>query len=428
MRDESDLQAVSRMLASARQETVRVVGQERVICGSVELRQALVRVDEALQGSIEGSHTCRIALFSDDQDECSMIAAAIVEHARGLGFAATLTQGEWGRWARAVRMAENTDRSMHVLARVPPEQKARQGFAVIPGDMVLLWPLTMAGAALLPGGIEELVLYPFAERPLDKAAHLIAAVVDALESSNEVGDESNPASSSLLRSVDAGALLAVCVDPSKLRGVDAAGTAGRRLADALRAHAALRPGESLSAAELHRALFPQEPRLPPNLRRLWVEGDTDALLLRLAERLVQEAYPSEHSILDGIKIESLGGATQVDAALQRCDRDPKLELFLFDRDADGLRGAARAGERGFPTLLLERDAVMAACDAEWVVEDLLSVACIDRFYCAHAHLRPAREEISHDPVAGLRIPTKPAMHSNMKPATYSDPKPARIPI
>ena len=28
----------------------------------------------------------------------------------------------------------------------------------------------------------------------------------------------------------------------------------------------------------------------------------------------------------------------------------------------------------------------------------------------------------------LRIPTKPAMHSNMKPATYSDPKPARIPI
>jgi len=28
----------------------------------------------------------------------------------------------------------------------------------------------------------------------------------------------------------------------------------------------------------------------------------------------------------------------------------------------------------------------------------------------------------------VRIPTKPAMHSNMKPATYSDPKPAGIPI
>ena len=28
----------------------------------------------------------------------------------------------------------------------------------------------------------------------------------------------------------------------------------------------------------------------------------------------------------------------------------------------------------------------------------------------------------------LRIPTKPAMHSNMKPATYSDPKPAGVPI
>ena len=29
---------------------------------------------------------------------------------------------------------------------------------------------------------------------------------------------------------------------------------------------------------------------------------------------------------------------------------------------------------------------------------------------------------------GLRIPTKPAMHSNMKPATCSDPKPAGVPI
>jgi hypothetical protein len=28
----------------------------------------------------------------------------------------------------------------------------------------------------------------------------------------------------------------------------------------------------------------------------------------------------------------------------------------------------------------------------------------------------------------VRIPTKPAMHSNMKPATNSDPKPAGVPI
>jgi len=28
----------------------------------------------------------------------------------------------------------------------------------------------------------------------------------------------------------------------------------------------------------------------------------------------------------------------------------------------------------------------------------------------------------------LRIPTKPAMHSNLKPATYSDLKPASVPI
>jgi hypothetical protein len=30
--------------------------------------------------------------------------------------------------------------------------------------------------------------------------------------------------------------------------------------------------------------------------------------------------------------------------------------------------------------------------------------------------------------AMLRIPTKPAMHSNLKPATYTDLKPATVPI
>jgi hypothetical protein len=31
-------------------------------------------------------------------------------------------------------------------------------------------------------------------------------------------------------------------------------------------------------------------------------------------------------------------------------------------------------------------------------------------------------------VLGLRIPTKPAMHSNKKPATRSEMKPAMVPI
>jgi len=31
-------------------------------------------------------------------------------------------------------------------------------------------------------------------------------------------------------------------------------------------------------------------------------------------------------------------------------------------------------------------------------------------------------------VAWVRIPTKPAMHSNLKPATYTDLKPATVPI
>jgi len=37
-------------------------------------------------------------------------------------------------------------------------------------------------------------------------------------------------------------------------------------------------------------------------------------------------------------------------------------------------------------------------------------------------------ELIEEKNAHLRIPTKPAMHSNLKPATYSDLKPAGVPI
>jgi hypothetical protein len=39
-----------------------------------------------------------------------------------------------------------------------------------------------------------------------------------------------------------------------------------------------------------------------------------------------------------------------------------------------------------------------------------------------------KQRIGIEAIPCLRIPTKPAMHSNLKPATCSDPKPAGVPI
>ena len=39
-----------------------------------------------------------------------------------------------------------------------------------------------------------------------------------------------------------------------------------------------------------------------------------------------------------------------------------------------------------------------------------------------------RGQANRDEDAFVRIPTKPAMHSNLKPATYTDLKPATVPI
>ncbi len=46
----------------------------------------------------------------------------------------------------------------------------------------------------------------------------------------------------------------------------------------------------------------------------------------------------------------------------------------------------------------------------------------------NATLVRTSEESAHELDSSLRIPTKPAMHSNRKPATDSDLKPAGIPI
>jgi hypothetical protein len=399
--DDSDFEAISRMLGNPREETAILIERERVICGPGSVREALTRIDEALATFASGGSPCRVALLSDDPDECSMIAAAVVERAIALSLSALSTHRDWGRWARAAREMANNLRMTHVLIGVPPVEKAREGFAAIAGGLILLWPVAMAGTASLPEGIEEIILPPLAERPLDKAAQLIATAVDALDAAEEFEGEKAPAA--LLARMDPAVLLAVCIDRPKLASVSAARDAGKRLAEELLRHAALQPNDPVTAANLHRALFPQPDRLPPNQRRLWVEGETDVSLFRLAARLLNEATGNASGLLDNIHLEPLGGAAQVESALHRCDRDPKLELFLFDADFDGKRGAAKVEKLGFPQTLLDPKAVAAACDAEWVVEDLLSVACLDRFYCAHPLLKPAREEIAHHPITGRRL-------------------------
>ncbi len=402
MADDLHHLAISGMLASPTEETAILIGGERVICGPGELRQVAQRIERMLSDSADRGVACRVALLSDDEDERRMIAVALKEKATSLGFASHLADSGWGLWAKTARNADKSVPSIHILAKVPPDSKAQEGFSHISEGLILAWPLALAGAALLPTGIDEQIVPPFAERSLDKAAHIISSAAERLRALEST--ENEPLTEwSLLRIVDAAALLAICVDPNRLVNVAAARTAGARLADMVMSSAALRPDESIGGADLQRGLFPREERLPANLRRLWVEGETDVILLELAARLIDGTLDGPPRILENIKIEPLGGAVQVEDALRRCDRDPTLELFMFDMDVEGQRGSQKVADRGFPTLLLQREAVMSACDKEWVIEDLISVELLDRFYVSNPTLLPKREEIEHDPDVGRRL-------------------------
>lgn len=300
MSEDADLAIISRMLSSPREDTTVVLAREHLICASSELRNALTRIDEMLEASVRNNQPCRIALFSDDDDKRLMIGAALVERAKELGFPASLTHSNFGLWAARVMQDKGVSPPQtHVLAGLPPKEKAQQAFTAVSGNLILLLPLTLTGAPSLPDSITEFILAPFAQRPLDKAAQLISsAVVACTAQDDEGGSDAN----TLLLRTPALALLAICLDVTKFGNVGTARDARNRLAAQLRRHSALRSGESLTAADLHRALFPQPHPLPPNIRRLWVEGDTDVSLFKLAAKLVHAAYPDEPGGLERIKI------------------------------------------------------------------------------------------------------------------------------
>jgi hypothetical protein len=243
MMGDFDTDAIPRMLKDARTEVAYCLGRERIICGPGNLREALGRIEVAMLAAIVDDARCRIALLLDDEDERRMIATAIVEQAQGRGLPAILTRDSWGRWAHEAKTSRRDPRTLHVLTSAPPEAKAREGFAAISGSLILLLPLQFAGSALLPERTEDIILTPFSERPLDKAAHVIDSTWTALETTEDAAEQA--AAVSLFHRLDASALLGTFIDTTKLANVAAAKDAGKRLAAALLRQSALRVGEPL---------------------------------------------------------------------------------------------------------------------------------------------------------------------------------------
>jgi len=79
MAEDIYFQAISRMLENPREGTAHFIEQERVICGPGDFRQALARIEKSLSAFAASADLCRVALLSDDEDECLMVATALVD-------------------------------------------------------------------------------------------------------------------------------------------------------------------------------------------------------------------------------------------------------------------------------------------------------------------------------------------------------------
>lgn len=350
------------------------------------LRSALLH----LLGGHQGPACIVIGLA--DVGEQEAMAQGIARLAVTQDVATVRVDGKWGLWAQGLAEAE-TDKRLHVVVgwhEKQPDQAVRARLATGAVRIVFLWPLEKAGTDAAPPGAKQFYLDHLGTRQGDAACHMLGQVLAAMAEDQEA----EPPFALLDDRILDG--LASLVGPGAgLQDHSALLEAGRRIAAFLIRRTALRPNEALEVSELRGAAFPPTALQPlPGMRRLWVEGATDKELFELAARLAAGATTGTN-LLEGIDIRSIDGCAQVDAAFRQCRPQKALELFLFDNDADGRNAAEKARGLGFTALTLDQSCVASAWHRDWVLEDLVAVGALDRFYLQSPDLRPIREEISY---------------------------------
>lgn len=334
-----------------------------------------------------------IVVCVEDDGERDAIAEGIERLARATNQDITVTGGQWGIWAKAILDGATTGH-IHVLIGKHAKQidkKIHEALLKNRTRAVFLWPLAAYSSADVPAGAFQVALENLAARSTDARCYLLVEMLSVM--SSEPSSELATGAVALLDDQILQAMTLICGNPGALSTHDSLRQAGELAAQYALRHVALRHNEPLDSVALQAAIFPT-PSLPPvTQRRLWVEGETDQRLFEFAASLVIFEGSHGASLLDGIIIEAFHGCARIEDALRRCRSQKDLELFLFDNDDDGRQALAKVKAQGFNGLTLDESSVMSAYSRDWVLEDLISIDSVDRFYQMNPGIYPTREEI-----------------------------------
>ena len=348
-------------------------------------------------------------LFIDPYHGKSSIARATELQATSNGLSAYRFDGLVGNTQRELKDLRPTTDSVVLLDGLPeaagPRRMLLERFNSLDTKGLLFAPTEYSADANLEPTLVRLRLNHVDERPVDKLAWLVGLVREQLR------DDSGSIPgilSDALALLSAKALIALSHASLGAR-IENLPVLARRIAEALRLSAGFETGGTLGEEELaviFLEFYSDTTREPTGKFRLWVEGDSDSRILKLAARLVQQTH--NHNLEEGLLILPLGegreGGTSkaIEIVMSRQTRRNK-DLFLLDCDDPGKHAQEELRILQQDALLLDPRMSCSRSDWDAEIEDFIALSCLDHFYTDFPSLRPEKEIIRYKVPATRRI-------------------------
>lgn len=241
-------------------------------------------------------------------------------------------------------------------------------------------------------------------RPIDKLAWLIGLIREKLRDAGIVGESL----AGTLAQLPVRALVTLTNAAFGPR-VEEMAILADRISESLRLHCALESGGPMSAEELA-AIFVEffSPKIAQSVIgfRLWVEGDSDCRICKLASRLVKEHHGID--LEEGLQTLPLGegreGGTSKALGVVVVENTRKnKDVFLLDCDEPGRQTAEELRSLGQEVILLDLRLSCSRTDSSVEIEDFLNLSCLDRFYESNPALRPEKEVIKYKPPVSRQL-------------------------
>lgn len=344
----------------------------------------------------------KIIVFLERYHGKTTLAKSLFNEIRNRISNARLYDGTVGHSWNELRKLKSDEEAYVIIDDLPESVAARrtaeQHASAFQGWMLLLTRPEYMVDARLAGITERITLSHVDRRVEDKVCWLVGLLWEELRAAG--GLVSDEACATLQR-IPAKTLATICEAPfgEKVRCL---GTFAQHVAETLLIALPAEETGPLDTNELLKAFVafysPNGPSEYGAGYRVWVEGETDVEILKLAGKLATARLGTE--LTAGLAFRPLGGGREggtsnITEVVVQHNTNKNRDLFVLDNDAPGRLAEGKLKTLNQSTKLLPKEFLRkhpsTDSSLEIEIEDLISLDCLDRFFIKNPNLTPEYE-------------------------------------